>query len=114
MSESIERDTHHRPEWVPEQAGEAEGAHPGAELVGFVGARAPAALGADQQADGQGGGKIEQQVEGDGHRAIPCAAGQMSSLCNRRRRRALVAPETAAAALHTGAAAGLSAGSGGG
>lgn len=25
MSEPIERDTHHRPEWVPEQAGEAEG-----------------------------------------------------------------------------------------
>ena len=25
MSEQIERDTHHRPEWVPEQAGAAEG-----------------------------------------------------------------------------------------
>ncbi|MNE25863.1 hypothetical protein D3C80_1192060 [compost metagenome] len=84
-----------------EQADQAEGAHSGGELVVLAVARAPAALGADQQADGQRAGQIQQDIEVGGHRRFPGGCMPLS----------LSATSGTAA---PGVAAGVSAASGGG
>ena len=64
-----------------EQAGQAEGADAGDQAGILGGAGAPATLGADQQADTQGRGEVEQLVVEQGHAGILERWGMCWDIC---------------------------------